>query len=149
MKISWYIPNLDKEEKEIEEISQKLGVTPNSLRLSLNRGKLIPLTDRIWENLKNSDSFGIHDMSKIRAIAKDEYKWLFDAMTSGKPVPAPIVSTNAQGDPYLVSGNKRLMLAKAFLTNPQIFYAPLLTIDESLKDYIKLVLKCHVKDILQ
>jgi|GEM_PF-1094378 len=142
MKIAWYKPNLDKEQPEIEKIAKQLGVPTEDLRLSLERGKIIPLTDRIWSQLNNTDSLGSMDLSRVRALAKDEYKWLFDAMTSGKPVPAPIISTKPSGEPYLVSGNKRLMLSKAFGDHPQIFYAPLVRVDESkIRKYIKLVLE--------
>lgn len=119
----WAPPDIGEERDEIERSAQDLSVPLDDLIDAIGAAKLGPLSTSEWSSMRNTDSWETDDESKARALA-DEYERdidrLFDALDSGKQLPAPIVIFPKGHDPYLVGGNTRLMAARARGLTPQV-----------------------------
>lgn len=88
-------------------------------------GSLQVLSSEIWEQLENTDSnteISNGDFQKAKELAqhyKKDYDGLVAAIEKGEKLSAPII-LHWNGCYHLVSGNTRLMIAKASGQIPQI-----------------------------
>lgn len=121
--IRWYTPDLAEEREEIQMQARLLGLPVHQIVDSLRKGKLAPLTDTMWASLENTDSYGIKSLEDAEALA-DEYDKDIDLISAGfergASIPAPMILTFDDRPPYLVGGNTRLMVAKAFGVTPTV-----------------------------
>lgn len=98
------------------------------------RGKLIDLDDETWSNMRGTDSWRAIDMQEVRGICVDhqELDWdiykvsqaleeAFTILSLNKKVFAPIVIKSKDGSTRLLSGNRRLMMARANNIRPKCF----------------------------
>ena len=129
------LPDLLAEAGEIERVAEHAGEDPKKFTehfLTKARvSSLVELSPRMWAELKNSDSFGVHfgawDEVAKRAAAHTggrDWKSLRRTMENNTPVPAPVVA-RLSGELHLVSGNTRLMVAKALGKIPHVFLVDL------------------------
>lgn len=93
----------------------------------LPQAELEPLTDEIWSNLENTDSYHNiqkNDFDKVAKLAEGyNRKWLqkLESMKSNSPLEAPTIFK--MDDKYhKVSGNTRLMLARALGLRPKAIF---------------------------
>ncbi len=91
---------------------------------------LVELTEDMWRELENTDSFDIQpggwekvaehiNYTNKETGAKRDWEGLKQAMEQGKRLDAPIVLRHA-GQLHKVSGNTRLMVARALGIRPKV-----------------------------
>lgn len=123
--INWKKPDLQEEIEEIERTAVDLDIDASKLFEDAKKGKIIDLSDDIWSKLDNTDSWDIKSIEDARVLA-DEYdkdiESLIRGFESGKAsIPTPIVLKRQEGGYYLIAGNTRLMVARAFGMIPKIY----------------------------
>lgn len=141
--VNWIRPDLEKEKGEIERVlSGFLGVEVtdenfNRLVDSIKKAPIAELSDEEWDELDNADSFHfvrpghIEDAEEIiEKYNQDEpveqrrsVVLLKESFLGGKQMETPIIVTNEKGDGHLLSGNTRLMVARALGIRPKVIIA--------------------------
>ena len=133
--LQWEKPNLEWEFGEIDrtakEFSQgdkeKYGSIMWGFKNQFENAQLEPLTDEVWSKLENTDSYNsvapgdIEGAGKIAESNKRSWKQKLNSMRNGKPMPAPIIF-EMNGRYHKVSGNTRLMLARALNSRPRVIF---------------------------
>ncbi len=122
-------PDIQAEKGEFERVGQLFGIDDSALLFLAQDGNLQPLDEDTWSQLGNTDSYSIpqdgHDIAEEHAAAAGkDYRSVAEAMyagvASGEPIDAPIIMKF--GNQYhLVSGNTRLMAARAYGAAPQVW----------------------------
>lgn len=126
-------PNVESERGEIERAavefaeSDPVVFTSELIERSKNTG-LIAMSEEMWSTLENTDSYDIpsgdwesvehHAVAGHLELARD-WKGLKSKMEAGESLDAPIICQKA-GRLHLVSGNTRLMVARALGRMPQV-----------------------------
>ena len=127
-------PDISSELGEFERVASTFGLDSSVLMFLAHEGELVPLNSDIWENLENTDSNSflegdwdsVHDHSNPDGKKKRDWEEVRNNLNSGKTLDAPIIMK--YGDQFhLVSGNTRLMVARASGVFPKIL---LFEIDE-------------------
>ena len=132
--IVWRCPTLedilkDREELELTlQLFLKQNITDEAihqLAFQLLEGKYLELTDEAWSQLENTDSWSKikpGDMDTVRCLSagyERDVGSILLAIESGQPLPAPtILEYNHRF--YKVSGNTRLMVARALNQHPMV-----------------------------
>jgi len=138
--VNWIRPNVQAERTEIARTLIKfLNVEPTDK----NVGKIIEtievaaiseLTEDEWEKLDNTESFHgvrVGHLEDAEQITEKHNQYLSrgyqrnvgvlaDALRDGKEMEAPVILKNEKGETHLVSGNTRLMVARALGIQPQV-----------------------------
>jgi ABC-type proline/glycine betaine transport system ATPase subunit len=111
-------------EPKKEFVSQFLQAT---LKES-ERAHLVPLDEDIWQQLKNTDSLRIAegDWNAVKNIIGETRDWraLKAAMMRGERIDAPII-VKIGTEYHKVSGNTRLMVARALGIRPKVLLVDL------------------------
>jgi hypothetical protein len=124
----WTKPDIAEEREEIERTANVLNVDLNQLMKAVQSAQLVPLDDVTWSKMKNTDSWHNIVPGNIETVkthaAKYGRDWLrlVQAFERGSPLPAPIVVIH-EGNPYLIGGNTRLMVARALGARPSVLLA--------------------------
>jgi len=134
--IHWVRPDMRDEGGEIERTARTLVASeagyPAKLREvidSISAAELEELTDEMWAQLENTESYEqvrpghIEDAQKFAEEYKRDWQLLFQSMKEGDPIKAPIIIVKPDGVPYLVSGNTRLMLSRALEIKVRVLIA--------------------------
>ncbi len=132
---AFIFPDVEKERGEIERVAQKYNpqnpeVFVRTFYERVQGAKLVDLTEEMWRVLDNTDSFEIaldgwkEVAAQIEHTNKEtgaERNWedLKQKMEQGRELDAPIIFKHA-GELHLVSGNTRLMVARAFGIVPKV-----------------------------
>lgn len=118
-------PNLEVERGEFRRVASTFGIDDSVLLYQAeHEGSMVKLTDAIWSQLSNTDSYQIaadgHEAaSEIAATYSRDYHAIAEQMYV-EPIDAPIIMK--YGDTYhLVSGNTRLMAARAYGVTPNVW----------------------------
>jgi hypothetical protein len=134
-KIVFIFPAIEKERGEIERVAQKYN--PQNLEAFVRdfyekalQSKLLDLTEEMWGALGNTDSFDIprngweqvaehinHTNQEIGATRN--WEDLKQKIEQGHELDAPIILKHLN-ETYLVSGNTRLMVARALRKTPKV-----------------------------
>lgn len=118
----WKKPDIDEEQGEIERTALDLGIDNyEDLMGRAKKSKLEPLTDELWSQLENTDSYDTDTVKKADRLAREynrDIASVFDGM--GKELPSPIVLLRDGEPPYLVGGNTRLMASRALGHTPKV-----------------------------
>lgn len=137
---NWVLPNLQNEKGEIERIIKDfLLEEPSEENIKrvlaiFETSPLVELSDEEWEALENTDSFHnvrqnhTEDAERITEEYNQEllpenkrnYKNILDGFIQGNEMEAPIIIKNKEGKLHLVSGNTRLMVARALGVRPKV-----------------------------
>lgn len=120
-------PDIDTERGEFERVASSYGVDADTLLfLAEEEGVLQDLGEDLWLKLENTDSncFGVGAWDEVREASesqevKREWKTLKEKMERGESLDAPIIAV-VEGVPHLVSGNTRLMVARALGVTPKV-----------------------------
>lgn len=134
-RIKWAKPDIDYEYGEIERVAEYFGKTAQEklrIREELSRGaqqaEMIDLTEDLWQELENTDSFDVtpDDYTSIRDCVEAcnrNYQARvvpqIKKINSGGNISAPIIARYG-GVLHLVAGNTRLMLARAAGQTPKV-----------------------------
>lgn len=137
---NWVRPNLQNEKGEIERVIKDfLLEEPNEENIKrvltiFETSPLVELSDEEWEVLENTDSFHnvkknhIEDAERITEGYNQEllpenkrnFKSILDGFIQGNEMEAPIIIKNGEGKLHLISGNTRLMVARALAVRPKV-----------------------------
>jgi hypothetical protein len=118
--IVWKKPHLGEEIEELERTANNLNLDIFDLKKSWDAGKLRKLKVEEWKDLENSDSWTTNSIEKATKLAK-KYDRDIDSILLADRLPAPVILFRENGNPYLVSGNTRLMVCRALGYVPTIF----------------------------
>lgn len=122
------IPNITAERGEFERVGKTYGLDYIELiRQAGTAGRLVKLSEEVWSQLGNTDSFSIDesDWNTVRQHSdtqeeKRDWESLKNILMRGDSVDAPIIMKRG-GEYHLVSGNTRLMVARALGMRPYVF----------------------------
>lgn len=118
----WTKPEWDEERDELERTAEEYDLS--NIKSLFSQGRLVDLSDQVWSNLENTDSWRISS-SEMRRLSR-EYNRDLESILSGfrgrDVFPAPIVLDVEP--PYLVAGNTRLMASSVFDVRPKIWLIP-------------------------
>ncbi len=140
IKPNWARPNLEKERGEIERVIKEFLLeesTEENIRRVINAleaSPLVDLSDSEWESLENTDSFHNIEPGHIEEAERitDEYNEellpenkrdfqnILNSIMRGGNMEAPTILKNKDGKLHLISGNTRLMIARALRIRPKV-----------------------------
>lgn len=92
------------------------------LEKNYKTAKLLPLNDRDWSKMQNTDSWDTDTLEKIQKVVKKvprRVETVINEFFSGR-VRSPIALRLGDGILYLVAGNTRLMIAKMLEVKPKV-----------------------------
>lgn len=122
-------PDIYSEKGEFERVARTFNIDSSILLWAAQQGSLAPLTEDIWLTLENTDSYNIEiDGHEVAGQYAEEvgrnYTEVAEAMYAGvaknEPIDAPIVM-KIDETYHLVSGNTRLMAARAYGVMPKVW----------------------------
>ncbi len=136
----WVRPDFQKEKGELERVTRDFLLRePNTQNIrqvveALKGSPTIEFSDTDWEQLENTDSFhnvGLGQIEEARKICngyneelEEENKRNFDVLLEGfhqgNKMECPVILKNSEGKMHLVSGNTRLMIARALGIRPRV-----------------------------
>ncbi len=119
-------PNIEAERGEFERVADTFDVDTDSLMFLAEEASLVSLDDDMWKNLHNTDSnkFGKGDWDEVERYSleyKRDWKSLKSEIEHGGVLEAPII-LEIDGILHLISGNTRLMIARAFGITPKVLF---------------------------
>ena len=137
---NWIRPDLKRERGEIERVLQEfLGEVPSKENLKrvmeiLDNAPMAELSEELWESLENTDSFHnirpghLEDIEKIVEEYNQEldpenkryFERHLERYLKGIPMETPTIIRNKDGISHLISGNTRLMVARALGVRPKV-----------------------------
>jgi len=123
LKVSWYKPDMSEEHEEMERTSEDLKVDLSLIEDGYEKATLEDLTDDMWRGMENTDSWDIGSLDDAKNYALEygkDIESIIDGFKSGESLPAPIVLIKPDGGSYLIAGNTRLMVARAFGIVPKV-----------------------------
>lgn len=123
--IKWASPDLEEVASKLPKVALDLGLDIEDVQSKISGGWLTALNLGIWAFLKNSDSWTIESMeeAEVRAAMRDEdLQPTLDMISAGQTVPAPVILLLGDGSPYLLTGNEKLMIARAMDTEATVFF---------------------------
>ena len=124
-KEQFIFPNLGKEYGEFERVAEKYSLTSARELITIARaGKLVTLSEDLWSQLENTDSYHINEddfgqVAEFSTMVNRDWESLKDKIVAGQELDAPIVM-KLQGHYHVVSGNTRLMVARAAAIRPKV-----------------------------
>ena len=136
---NWISPDLQKERGEIERVSLEVFQEQDTNKFfsqflkASKEAKLIEISEDMWQQLENTDSFEIssQDWDTVRIHAEDEHpdhprdwKYYKTIYEQGGTVETPTV-VKRDDRLHLVAGNTRLMVARALGIKPKVLLVEL------------------------
>jgi len=118
-----YTAYVEREESEIERTGEEFNVPLEDLKFAFIAGKMVILSEDIWAELENSDSWEvktIDDAIKLADKYNKNWRPIYEAIKADKDIDPPMVLNYADTHYYLVSGNTRLMFYKALGITPKV-----------------------------
>ncbi len=117
-------PNIFKESGEFRRVATEFNIEESVLEYLAQQGQLVELTDDLWNQLENTDSATLEfgDWVSVENLANQvnrDWSTLRQKLEKGEIVEAPIIM-KTQDQYHLVSGNTRLMVAKALGIRPSV-----------------------------
>ncbi len=141
--VRWVSPNIESERGEIERVTKQfLRLEPTDENIqqvleSLRAAEMVELSDAQWEKLDNTDSFHKvrpghvedakaiteHYNQTLEPHNQRDFDTLLSVFETAKAIKAPLILRNKGGQTHLVSGNTRLMIARALNIRPKVALA--------------------------
>jgi hypothetical protein len=128
---SWTVPDWkdpDAEFDEVERTSIEKGINLQTLLDVLDNGSMVELNDNMWSNLENQDSWQIQEGQEGFQMAVDlansykrNWSYVVKGFKENHTMPAPIIIKLPDQTCYQISGNTRLMFAKALGIRPKVW----------------------------
>ncbi len=140
--INWVHPDIQSEIKEIERVAKMISgsedhhdkdyqKTIQEITKVLETASFEELTDDMWSALENTDSYHdvrpghIEDAQEIAKSYNRDPQESLDRIKNRDPFYAPIILILEDDTPHLVSGNTRLMIARALKLDVKVLIARL------------------------
>jgi hypothetical protein len=120
-------PNIEREEGEFDRVAKELGIETSVLMFLAQSGELVEMDEALLSKLENTDARTVqegdwemvHDNSNPDGVPKRNWEGLRNKLEAGSVLDAPIIMKF--GERYhLVSGNTRLMVARAKGISPKV-----------------------------
>jgi hypothetical protein len=120
-------PKIEKEEGEFDRVAKEFGIETSVLMFLAQSGELVEMDEVLLSKLENTDADtvqegdweAVHDHSNPDGVHKRDWEDLRDKFEAGSVLDAPIIMKF--GERYhLVSGNTRLMVARAKGISPKV-----------------------------
>jgi hypothetical protein len=125
--VRWDVPSYNEEKNEFKRY--KLSSDDiDEIKDQFKQSNMTELSDYVWSNLRNTESWKTDNFKKVVEVAKKhnkDYRTLVRAMLDEKYIKAPIVLKHGNGNYELVAGNTRLMLCRAFSIRPKVLMVSL------------------------
>jgi hypothetical protein len=120
----WKKPDLYEEKDEITRQAKESNINQHKLLQNIKDGKLVNLTNNMWEKMENTASNDPHiNIKKVMQWKKHkDVDGILHGFENGDTLPAPIVLIH-KNKPILVAGNTRLTIAKLLNVKPKIWLA--------------------------
>jgi hypothetical protein len=118
-------PAVFAERGELERVAEAFGVDASVLEFRAQQGRLEPLDEELWAALENTDSFAIEPggweaVAALSGQVGRDWETLRQRLQNGQTLDAPMILR--QGERlHLVSGNTRLMAARAAGVTPRVW----------------------------
>ncbi len=138
--IRWTKPDIAYEMGEIDRVADHFGKTPeDALRIKqalserATQAEMLDLSEDLWRELENTDSFDVAlgDYAPIRECVESQNRDYqarvisqVRSINQGATISAPII-VRYGNILHLVSGNTRLMLARAAGQTPKVVIVPI------------------------
>ena len=119
----WVPPLLHEEQGELERTALALGVELPTLLRACSHATLTELNAHTWSQLQNTDSNADLTVERAEHLARTygrDIGRIFEGLTTGADLPAPLVLLREGEPPYLVGGNTRLMASRALGHTPKV-----------------------------
>ncbi len=120
-------PDFNAEIGEFERTAKVFGVDESALLFLAEEGNLIDLSEEVWANLENTDSFeiglgdwGVVESHTVVLEPQRDWKSIQDSLINKEKLPAPII-VKKDNSYYLISGNTRLMVSRALGIIPKVW----------------------------
>lgn len=118
-------PAIQNEIGELERVARSFTIELFVLLFTSQTGEMVSLSETLWSQLENTDScrFDSGDWESVERYALEagrDWRDLKTKMETGVAIDAPIVM-KIHDRYHLVSGNTRLMVARALGITPMIF----------------------------
>jgi len=118
-------PNIANEEGEFERVASTFNIDSSVLMFQAQLGNLVELSDEVWSMLENTDSNryeegGWGKVEEYATALNRDWHYLRDKLSKGAVLDAPIIMKFGSRF-HLVSGNTRLMVARAMGIAPTVF----------------------------
>ncbi len=120
--VNWVKPDVSHEIGEIERTSKTLGIPIDKIKIAIEKAEIVNLDDQVWSLLENTDSCDVQSLEDVARLADQvsrDYKAIAEAYLAGKPMQSPIVIRHGNTF-HLISGNTRLMVARALNIAPKV-----------------------------
>jgi hypothetical protein len=118
--VQWSMPNLLEERGEIARQAHEMGMDWRQVMLAVKRARLVPLDDRTWNDMENTDSNDPDlTLRNILSWPDRDAKSLLQVFQMGGALPAPIVLMD-EDTPVCVAGNTRLSLCRVLGVRPKV-----------------------------
>ena len=132
-------PSFEQEAGEIARIQQHFNKKTSNFAArfleSARKASLVPLSAEIWNTVENTDSDRVlrgdwDAVAEHASAAESKRNWqdLKTKMQAGTPVDAPVIARNGE-ILHLVSGNTRLMVARALGITPNVLIVDITDIE--------------------
>lgn len=121
-----YQDYVNSQQRVIQKAAQEFNIPIPDLNYAFCGGQELILTDRIWEELKNSKSFKIKDLEHVIKIAQEQkidVQPYVNAIRNNEDLPLPLVLCWGEGNYWLVGGEIELSIYKALKVTPVILLA--------------------------
>ena len=135
--VEWHRPDVSALTKIIELTATRFGLNVGVLMNQAENGALMTWPDRAWRKLQNSNSYQVpvgginHILTTFgHTDVSDSLSELREAFDNGKPVAAPMVlflTDRTDTTPYLMTGEIKMMYARARGTIPKVWLVSLST----------------------
>jgi len=116
------------ERDEIERAAGEFNVPIPDMEYAFIAGNMVVLSDDIWSNLENTDSWDIESLEDAIELANEygkDWKPTLAAIKADKDINPPLVLNYDEGKYHLVGGNTRLMFLKALGKTPKVLMGTL------------------------
>jgi len=125
----WLKPDLEYESEELQRTSTELKIPIDALVDAFRSGKLMELSQQLLAKLQNTDVVARKPIKYGRiknAVAKygktpEGIARIKKLIRKGMEIDAPVVLFRPGQNPYLVSGNTRLLVANSMGTTPIVW----------------------------
>lgn len=118
---TWTKPDFNEEKNELIRQAKELNIKTQDIFHAFENGKLISLTNTIWNKLKNTNSNDKNlNWKLINSWKNKDVENIKKALKQNKIIQAPII-LNHKNNYYCVSGNTRLSISKLLDITPKVW----------------------------
>lgn len=122
---TWISPDLSEEKGDLQRVALQEHLEPGALLRQAQSASILPLSDKDWQRLEGTSSFDVGTLDSAASLVETygrDFERIVRGMNSGAEIPTPIVLERQDGSIVLVSGDARLMAARASGIVPEVLW---------------------------